>query len=68
MQEALEIAQLGDMKLFLADYHLEAGKLCEAQGKQQDAREHFTTAKEMMEEMGYGRKLKEVTELLVSCN
>ncbi|MGD2087812.1 MAG: TIR domain-containing protein [Candidatus Aminicenantes bacterium] len=64
LQEALEIAQLGGMKLFLADYHLEAGKLCEAQGKQQDARKHFTTAKEMMKEMGYGRKLKEVEEAL----
>ncbi len=50
--EALEIAQLGSMNLFLADYHLEAGKLCKAQGKQPDARKHFTTAKEMMVEMG----------------
>lgn len=64
LQEALEIAQLGSMKLHLADYHLEAGKICEAQGKQQDAREHFTTAKEMMEEMGYKRKLGEVVEAL----
>jgi tetratricopeptide (TPR) repeat protein len=68
LQEALEIAQLGSMKLFLADYHLEAGKLCEAQGKQQDARKHFTTAKKMMEEMGYGRKLKEVEKALGSCH
>ncbi|UCH98017.1 MAG: tetratricopeptide repeat protein, partial [Candidatus Aminicenantes bacterium] len=64
LQEALEIAQLGGMRLFLADYHLEAGKLCEAQGKQQDARKHLTTAKEMMEEMGYKRKLKEVNKIL----
>jgi tetratricopeptide (TPR) repeat protein len=67
LQEALEIAQLGSMNLFLADYHLEAGKLCFAQGKQTDARKHFTTAKKMMEEMGYGRKLKEVTEALGRC-
>jgi tetratricopeptide (TPR) repeat protein len=64
LQEALEIAQLGSMKLFLADYHLEAGKLCEAQGKQEDARKHFNTVKEMMEEMGYERKWKEVEEAL----
>lgn len=64
LQEALEIAQLGGMMLFLADYHLEAGKLCAAQGKQQDARKYFITAKEMMVEMGYKRKLKEVMEAL----
>jgi tetratricopeptide (TPR) repeat protein len=64
LQEALEIAQLGGMKLHLADYHLEAGKLFKAQGKQQDARTHFNTAKEMMVEMGYGRKLPEVEEAL----
>jgi tetratricopeptide (TPR) repeat protein len=62
LQEALEIAQQGGMNLFLADYHLEAGKLCFAQGKKTDARKHFNTAKEMMVEMGYGRKLKEVEE------
>ncbi len=64
LQEALEIAQQGSMKLYLADYHLEAGKLCQAQGNQPDARKHFTTAKEMMLEMGYLRKLQEVKELL----
>ena len=64
LHEAKEIAQLGSMKLHLADYHLEAGKLCEAQGKQQDAHEHFTTAKEMMEEMGYKRKLMGVNKAL----
>jgi len=60
--EALEIAQPGSMNLFIADYHLEAGKLCAAQGNQPDARKHFTTAKEMMLEMGYLRKLQEVEE------
>lgn len=68
LQEALEIAQTGGMKLFLADYHLVAGKLCSAQGKQQDARSHFASAKKMMEEMGYGRKLQEVIRALGSCH
>jgi tetratricopeptide (TPR) repeat protein len=68
LNEALEIADSGSMKLYIADYHLEAGKLCAAQGKQPDARKHFTPAKEMMEEMGYLRKLQEVTELLGSCS
>jgi tetratricopeptide (TPR) repeat protein len=64
LQEALEIARAGGMKLFLADYHLEAGKLRAAQGKQPDAAVHFATAKKMMEEMGYKKKLPEVTGLL----
>ncbi|NIM16069.1 MAG: TIR domain-containing protein [Candidatus Aminicenantes bacterium] len=60
LNEALEIAELGSMKLYLADYHLEAGKLYEAEGNAEEALHHFQTAKEMMEKMGYKRKLKEV--------
>jgi hypothetical protein len=47
LHEALEIAQLGSMNLFIADYHLEAGKLCQAQGKQQDARKHLWDRKSL---------------------
>jgi tetratricopeptide (TPR) repeat protein len=67
LQEALEIARQGSMNLHLSDYYLEAGKLCSAQGKQQDARSHFASAKKMMGEMGYGRKLQEVIRALGAC-
>jgi hypothetical protein len=36
------------MKLFLVDYHLEAGRTCEAEGKKQDAEGHFLKAGKMI--------------------
>jgi tetratricopeptide (TPR) repeat protein len=62
LNEALEIAQLGSMKLHLVDYHLEAGRLCEAEGKKQEAKEHFKTAAKMIEETGYHRRDNEVNQ------
>ena len=35
----------------------------EAEGKKDQAREHFTTAKQMVEEMGYGRRTPEIADL-----
>jgi tetratricopeptide (TPR) repeat protein len=63
LNEALEIAELGSMKLHLVDYHLEAGRLCEAEGKKQEAKEHFKTAAKMIVETGYHRRDKEVEKL-----
>jgi tetratricopeptide (TPR) repeat protein len=63
LEEAQEIAERGEMKLFLADYHLEACKLQMASGKSQQAKEHLAIAKEMIEKMGYGRRKPEVEEL-----
>jgi tetratricopeptide (TPR) repeat protein len=37
LAEALDIAELGGMKLFICDYHLEAGRLCQAQGMEKEA-------------------------------
>jgi len=54
--EAREIAESGDMKLHLCDYHLEAARLCEAEGKTSDAAEHSRTADALIEETGYYRK------------
>ena len=66
LEEALEIAERGEMKLFLADYHLEASRLeikeQKANSKRQ-AEEHLAIAKEMIEQMGYGRRKPEVEEL-----
>jgi len=48
------------MKLYLVDYHLEAGRLCQAEGRTVEAKDHFTTAAKMIEETGYHRRDKEV--------
>ncbi|MCK6560719.1 hypothetical protein L6R21_16115 [bacterium] len=77
LEEAREIAERGEMKLHLADYHLEACRLLLAEGmahgaegmaqgakgKGQEAREHLDIAAEMIAEMGYGRRKPEVEEL-----
>jgi len=60
LNEAKEIAQLGDMKLYLVDYHLEAGRVCSAEGKSGEANEHFKTAVKMIEETGYHRRDSEI--------
>jgi tetratricopeptide (TPR) repeat protein len=63
LNEVLEIAELGSMKLHLVDYHLEAGRLCQDEGKHDQAVTHFKTAAEMIEETGYHRRDKEVKKL-----
>jgi len=61
LEEAKEIAERGEMNLFLADYHLEAARLCLAQGgRLEEAREHFEEAAKRVEEMGYHRRDPEV--------
>ncbi len=66
LKEAREIAERGEMKLHLADYHLEACRLeikeQKANSKRQ-ADEHLNIAAEMIERMGYGRRKAEVDEL-----
>jgi tetratricopeptide (TPR) repeat protein len=63
LDEAREIAASGDMKLFLVDYHLEAGRLRRAEGQEEDAVRHFKKAKEMIKETGYRRRDIEVTKV-----
>ena len=63
LAEVLRIATRGAMGLHLADYHLESARLHLAQGNQDKAREHWATAKEMIERMGYHRRDKEVKEI-----
>jgi tetratricopeptide (TPR) repeat protein len=62
LKEAEGIAEPGSMKLFLCDYHLEAGRLCAAEGKEKEAQQHFQVAKEMIEETGYFRRKNEVVK------
>jgi tetratricopeptide (TPR) repeat protein len=63
LNEAQEIAELGTMKLHLVDYHLEARRACEAEGKKQEAEGHFLKAEEMIEETGYYRRKEEAEKL-----
>ncbi|HLP60040.1 MAG TPA: hypothetical protein VK186_14460 [Candidatus Deferrimicrobium sp.] len=48
------------MKLHLCDVHLEAGRLCEARGKNDEAEEHFRDAKKLIAETRYGRRKRDV--------
>jgi tetratricopeptide (TPR) repeat protein len=63
LAEVLRIATRGGMGLYLADYHLESARLHLAQGNQDEAREHWATAREMIERMGYHRRDNEVNEI-----
>ncbi len=48
------------MKLFLVDYHLECGRLCEAKGEKEREREHFEEGRRLIEETGYRRREREI--------
>ena len=63
LTEARSIAERGEMRLYLCDYHLESARLHLAQGNKDKAREHWTTAREMVAQMGYHRRDKEVEEI-----
>ncbi len=67
LQEAKEIAEQGDMKLHLVDYHLEAGRLCLAENQPQEALEHFENAAKMIKATGYHRRDEEVKKHLQEC-
>jgi tetratricopeptide (TPR) repeat protein len=61
LEEAAEIAERGEMNLYMADYHLEAARLCLAEGsKTEQARGHWKEAKERVAKMGYHRRDPEV--------
>lgn len=56
LEEAFEIAERGGMKLHLVDYHLEAGRVCVAQGDTERAKEFYEAARLLIEETGYHRR------------
>jgi tetratricopeptide (TPR) repeat protein len=60
LAEALEIAELGSMKLYLVDYHIESGRLRRAQGRDEEAKQHFHQASALIEETGYHRRDQEI--------
>jgi hypothetical protein len=59
LEETREIAERGSMRLHLADYHLEAYRLCLAEGNKEKAEEHRAVGRKMVGEMGYGRRSNE---------
>ena len=63
LNEAMSIAERGQMGLHQADAHLEYARLYLAMGEEAEAREHLATAKEMVGRMGYRRRDGEVAEL-----
>jgi tetratricopeptide (TPR) repeat protein len=64
LTEAKEIAERGEMKLYLADYHLEAARLHLAEGgKYADASDHYEKAKALIDQTGYHRRDAELAAL-----
>jgi tetratricopeptide (TPR) repeat protein len=60
LSEANEIADAGDMKLHLCDYHLETARLCADEGKKNEAEEHMRIAEKLIEATEYFRRKKEL--------
>ena len=58
-----EIAERGEMKLWLADYHLESSRVCLDEGRKEEAKGHFKEAKRLINECGYHRRDKELGEI-----
>ena len=63
LDEAITIAERGGMGLHQADCHLEYARLYLAMGKNGDARRCLDTAREMVDEMGYHRRDKDILEM-----
>jgi len=68
LAEVLRLATRSGMRLYLADYHLESARLRLAQGNKEKAREHWTTARDMVESMGYHRRDNEVEGIATRLN
>ncbi|MCP4152132.1 MAG: hypothetical protein GY757_30615, partial [bacterium] len=49
----MEIAGMGGMNLYIADYHLEAARLALAEGKTEQFKRHKEEAKKRIHEMQY---------------
>lgn len=63
LDEAITIAKRGEMGLHQADCHLEYARLYLAMGKKEDAHKSLDTAREMVDEMGYHRRDKDIVEI-----
>ncbi|NQE54393.1 hypothetical protein C5S29_12445 [ANME-1 cluster archaeon GoMg3.2] len=63
IEEAMTIAERGEMGLYQADCHLEYARLYLAMGERDKAREHLAIAIKMIKQMGYHRRDHEVEVL-----
>jgi tetratricopeptide (TPR) repeat protein len=63
LDEAMTIAKRGEMGLHQADCHLEYARLYLAMGKKEDARRCLDIAREMVDEMRYHRRDKDILEI-----
>jgi tetratricopeptide (TPR) repeat protein len=63
IEEALTIAERGEMGLHQADCYLEYARLYLAMGDDARTQEHLVIAREKIEQMGYHRRDREVEEL-----
>ena len=77
LDEVNEIAERGEMRLYLTDYHLESARLlltriaaapeaAEEQAMPGNAEEHYAAAKKLIEDTGYNRRLPEL-EAIRAC-
>ena len=63
LDKALRIAERGEMSLCQVDCHLEFAQFELTQGNSTLAREHWATAKEMIERIGYHRRDRNLEEI-----
>jgi tetratricopeptide (TPR) repeat protein len=63
LEEAMEVATRGEMRLFEADGHLEAARLALAEGDRAGARASLDAARALIAQTGYHRRDAEVAEL-----
>jgi len=63
LDQGMRIATRGGMRLLQADCHLEYARLYLAQNEKDKAHQHWATAKEMIERMGYHRRDTDVKEI-----
>ena len=63
LEEVFEIAERGEMKLHLTDYHLEACRLCLAEGRPDAAQDHLAQAQALIQATGYHRRDPDAAEL-----
>ena len=63
LDEAMTIAERGEMGLHQANCHLGYARLYLAMGRNEDASKCLDTAREMVDEMGYHRRDREMEEL-----
>jgi len=60
LDEALEIAERGSMRLHECDAHLEWARLCRQRGDRDGLQRHVARARWLVEETRYGRRRREV--------